>query len=132
MAISSSPLVAIQPEGSRPPLFLAHPSGGGVLCYRELACHLGPDQPLYGLQDPSLEGDEEPLGDIEAMAARYIATAREAQPHGPYLLGGYSFGGLIAFQMAQDLIRQGETVALLVFIESMSPVDSKEILNQNA
>ena len=96
----TSPLVRIQPGGSRPPLFMVHPGGGGVLCYAELARALGPDQPLYGLQAPGLDGERAPLDRIEEMADLYIAAARTVQPTGRLHLGGWSFGGLVAYEMA--------------------------------
>src|ERR1022692_1664380 len=84
-----SPLVAIQPEGSRPPLFCFHGAGGNVLIYRDLSRHLGLDQPFYGLQAQGLDGSRPPLTTIEEMAALYVKEIRRSQPHGPYFLGGY-------------------------------------------
>jgi thioesterase domain-containing protein len=120
-AASSGPLVAIQPHGSRPALFCVHPAGGNVLCYGELARHLGPDQPFYGLQAKGLDGEAEPRTEIEAMASDYIAAVRSVQPTGPFLLGGWSMGGLVAFEMARQLHAQGERMALLALIDSMIP-----------
>src|SRR6185436_19732031 len=76
----SSCLVPIQPSGSEPPLFLVHPAGGDVLCFAGLARHLGPDQPVYGLQSRGLAAAEEPLGRIEEMAALYVREIRRVQP----------------------------------------------------
>jgi amino acid adenylation domain-containing protein/non-ribosomal peptide synthase protein (TIGR01720 family) len=113
-----SPLVAVQPRGSGRPFFCVHPVGGNVLCYVELARHLGPGRPFYGLQYvPGQEADAR----VEALAARYLEAVREAQPRGPYLLGGWSFGGLVAFEMARQLREQGEEVAQLVLIDSGVP-----------
>ena len=98
-AAAWSPLVPIQVGGGEPP-FCVHPVGGHVGCYAPLARHLGSDQPFYGLQAAGLEGDQEPGDEVEAMAARYLAAVRAVQPHGPYRLGGWSFGGLVAFAMA--------------------------------
>jgi thioesterase domain-containing protein/acyl carrier protein len=118
-----SPLVAMQPEGSKPPLFCVHAIGGGVTgYYRHLVRHLGPDQPFYGLQARGLEeqaGLQHPT--IEEMAAEYIDALRSVQPHGPYLLGGASFGGMIAFEMAQQLTGQGESIALLALLDAEPP-----------
>ncbi len=117
-----SPLVALQPQGTKPPFFCVHPIGGGVVGYHHLARYLGPDQPFYGLQAPGLESQgSAPHLSIEEMAASYLAAARNVRPRGPYLLGGASFGGVIAFEMAQQLVRQGEEVALLVLIDTPVP-----------
>jgi acyl transferase domain-containing protein/acyl carrier protein len=88
-AAPQSPLVGIQPTGSKRPFFCIHPQGGGVLCYYDLARYIGSDQPFYGLQDPSLEGEQGPYARIEDMAAHYIEAMRAFQPQGPYLLGGW-------------------------------------------
>ncbi len=116
-----SPLVAIQPRGGRVPLFFVHPVGGQVLCYSDLARELGPDQPFYGLQAADLArlGDEE--ASIEEMAARYVAAVRAVRPRGPYLLGGWSFGGFVAFEMAQQLTRAGEAVPLVAMLDTRPP-----------
>jgi thioesterase domain-containing protein/acyl carrier protein len=117
-----SPLVPIQPRGGQPPLFCMHPIGGHVLCYFKLAQELGADQPVYGLQARGLEDDQPPPLSVEAMAADYISSIRTVQPHGPYYLCGWSFGGVIAFEMAQQLLRDGEQIGLLsVFDSSLIP-----------
>jgi len=116
-----SPLVAIQPAESRPPLFCVHPIGGNVLCYYDLAQQLGPDQPLYGLEAPGLHDGQAPVTGIEALAARYIAALRAVQPEGPYRLAGWSFGGIVAFEMAQQLRRLGRDVALVALLDSRMP-----------
>jgi thioesterase domain-containing protein/acyl carrier protein len=112
-----STLVPIQPQGSRPPFFCVHGFGGGVLGYADLARLLGPDQPFYGLQARGLDGREEPDDRIEDMAARYLQAIRSLQPHGPYYLGGYCQGGIVAFEAACQLQAQGEKVALLAIME---------------
>ncbi len=84
--------VAIQPQGDRPPLSLAHGSGGGILGYAKLARLLGPEQPVFGLQGRGMDSVEEPHTTIEEMAAYYVAAMRTAQASGPYYLGGYCFG----------------------------------------
>jgi amino acid adenylation domain-containing protein len=113
-----SSLVPVQPQGDRPPLFCVHPWGGNVLCYSELAKHLGLDQPVYGLQARGVEQLEDPHTSIEAMAADYLAEIRGFQPEGPYYLCGWSSGGLIAFEMARQLGEQGQTVGLLSLIDA--------------
>lgn len=102
-------LVTIQRGGAKAPLFLVHALGGGVMGFAPLARYLGPEQPVYGLQ-PDVE---EPSTDIVKMAADYIDAMRTVQPAGPYYLSGHSAGGLIAFEMAQQLRQQGEQIGLL-------------------
>jgi thioesterase domain-containing protein/acyl carrier protein len=114
-----SPLVAIQPEGSRPPLFCMHGAGGNILVYRDLARRLGSNQPFYGLQAPGLDGSRPPLTSIEDMAALYVKEIRNLQPHGPYFLGGYCMGGTVALEVAQQIRAQGERVALLALFDTM-------------
>ncbi|HKB24495.1 MAG TPA: amino acid adenylation domain-containing protein, partial [Methylomirabilota bacterium] len=118
---AATPLVAIQPKGARPPLFCVHPLGGSVLCYVGLARQLGADQPVYGLEAPNLEGDQEPPANITDMAARYVDAIRARQPHGPYHLAGWSFGGLVAFEMARQLVAEGDEVALLALLDTSAP-----------
>lgn len=115
---SGSLLVPIRPEGLKPPLFLVHGAGGDVLWgYANLAAHLGPDQPVYGLKSRGQTGLEE-FSSLEEMAAGYLAAVREFQPEGPYYLGGYCFGGNVAYEMARQLQSQGETVALVALLDS--------------
>jgi thioesterase domain-containing protein/acyl carrier protein len=113
----ASPLVAIQPEGARSPLFCVHPAGGHVLCYEPLAKYLGQDRPLYALEDPELSGGR-PWSTVEDSAACYLASVRQVQPHGPYFLAGWSSGGLIAFEMAHQLRAAGEVVGLLFLLDT--------------
>ncbi len=112
------PLVAIQPEGNQIPFFCVHPIGGNVLCYLDLARHLAPDQPFYALQTPD---DRPPAKSIEEMAARYLAEVRRVQPQGPYRLGGWSMGGLVAFEMARQLAAEGQAPELLALIDTLPP-----------
>jgi amino acid adenylation domain-containing protein len=116
-----SSLVAIQPLGSKPPFFCVHAAAGNVLFYSDLARHLGSDQPFYGLQAQGLDGDEDPYNRVEEMASHYIDEIRTVQPKGPYLLGGLSFGGVLAYEMAQQLRAQGEKVGLLVLFDTYGP-----------
>jgi amino acid adenylation domain-containing protein len=113
-----SPLVAIQPEGSKPPFFCVHGAGGNVLIYRDLVRHLGPDQPFYGLQAQGMDGMEPFHTRIEDMAAHYLKEIQTIQPEGPYFLGGYCMGGSIAYEMAQQLNAQGKKVTILVLMET--------------
>jgi thioesterase domain-containing protein/acyl carrier protein len=116
-----APLVALQPAGHKPPLFLIHGVGGNLLNYSSLAQHLAPDQPVYGLQAVGLDGTRAPYTRIEDMAAHYLREIRTVQPHGAYRLGGASFGGVVAFEMARQLCAQGEKVALLALFDSQPP-----------
>ncbi len=116
-----SPLVPIQPEGQEPPFFCVHPAGGIVYCFRELAMRLAPDRPFFGLQAAGLDGTSPPLNRLEDMAASYVEAIRRHRPEGPYHLGGWSLGGLVAFEMARQLASAGETVASLALIDIQAP-----------
>lgn len=129
LAIIDSTLVAIQPSGSKRPFFCIHPLDGTVIQYYGLAHHLGPEQPLYGLQIPNLilNGGEPKLSrNLKEIAAQYIEAISHIQPTGPYLLGGWSFGGMVAFEMAQQLQQAAQQVGLLAVIDigpSSEPID---------
>ncbi|MDZ8080625.1 MAG: amino acid adenylation domain-containing protein [Nostoc sp. DcaGUA01] len=122
-SLAWSPLVPIQPNGSNPPFFCIHPIFGVVFPYYELAHQLGQNQPFYGLQPIGIDG-ETPLNRIEDMASHYIEALRSVQPKGPYFLGGWSFGGWVAFEMAQQLQNSGEEVALLAVLDTVAPIKS--------
>jgi amino acid adenylation domain-containing protein len=111
-------LVPIEPHGSRAPFFCIHGIGGTLLRFHDLARSLGPDQPVYGLQALGLDGSRPPLDRIEDMAAHYIGEMRSLQRKGPYYLGGLSFGGIVAFEMAQQLLGAGEQVGLLALFDT--------------
>ena len=113
-----SSLVMIQGGSNRTPFFCVHAAGGNVLEYHDLARLLGPDQPVYGLQAKGLDGREEPHTNIKEMALHYLKEMREVQSEGPYLLGGRSSGGTIAFEMACLLAAEGEQVALLALLDT--------------
>lgn len=114
-------LVAIQGKGTRIPLFLFHGVGGNVLNYHALAKNLGPNQPLYGLQARGLDGLAAPLTDIPAMARLYLEEIRLLQPQGPYLLGGGSMGGAVAMAAGQQLQEEGQTVGLMLLVDTLGP-----------
>ncbi|MCB9230918.1 MAG: amino acid adenylation domain-containing protein [Bacteroidia bacterium] len=118
----SNSLVPIQEKGGQTPLFFVHPSGGNVLCYVRLAQLLGPEQPFYGLA--SREGGLVPET-VEEMAAAYLDEIRSVQKDGPYQLGGWSLGGLIAWEMARQLEQSGQEVGLLVMVDTFSPQSLK-------
>jgi amino acid adenylation domain-containing protein len=112
-------LVPIQPQGTKPPFFCIPGVGGTTSYLYHLSRHLGPNQPFYGLQGAGLDGITSPHETIEAAATDYITAIQEVQPHGPYYLGGHSFGGKVAFEMAQQLQRQDEQIALLAIFDSI-------------
>ncbi|NTX52768.1 amino acid adenylation domain-containing protein [Myxococcus sp. CA039A] len=114
----TSSLVELRSGRTKRPFFCIHPVGGTVLAYAELAHLLGPDQPFYGLQAPGLDGEAPTLDSVESLAAHYLRAVRTVQPRGPYLLGGWSLGGTLAFELAQQLQEQGEQVDLLVLIDT--------------
>ncbi|HBL27685.1 MAG TPA: hypothetical protein DD490_12680 [Acidobacteria bacterium] len=114
-------LVPLQPKGERPPFFCVHSAGGMVLNLVELARSLGEDQPFYALQDPAIYGEEAPTAGVEELAGSYLAEVRAVQPNGPYRLGGHSFGAVVAFEMARQLHRQGEEVALVAVLDAGAP-----------
>lgn len=120
-----SSLVPIQPGGTRPPIFGVHGGAGTVLLYQALADRLGPEQPFYGLQAAGLYGGHAPDITVEAMASRYVLELRTVQPGGPYTLAGYCFGGIVAFEMGQQLRRLGECVDLVVMLNAPSPTYHK-------
>ncbi|HYP28248.1 MAG TPA: thioesterase domain-containing protein, partial [Blastocatellia bacterium] len=119
-------LVPIRTEGTRKPFFCVHPAGGNVFSYVNLARHLGPDQPFYGLQAQGLDGASAPMTEIEAMAALYVQAVRSVQPSGPYILGGWSMGGVVAFEMASQLKKAGQEVSLLALFDSYLMSDAAE------
>lgn len=119
--VSWTNLVRLQAEGNGTPIFLMHSHGGNILEYQPLANHLKKDRPVYALQCSGLDG--RPMGehDVEEMTARYLYEIRSVQPKGPYLIGGYCFGGSLAFEAARKLRSDGEEVDLLVMINSGMP-----------
>ena len=122
-----NPLVCLQPQGAKTPLFCVHAAGGIVFRYLQVASLLGTERPFYGIQARGIEHGDEPYASIEEMAADYVKAIRTIQPHGPYLLAGWSFGGSVAFEMARMLEQEGENVPLVLMIDAPSPyVDGYE------
>ncbi|MCP5207269.1 MAG: AMP-binding protein [Hahellaceae bacterium] len=122
-----SPLVIIQKgEPGRIPLILVHPIGGSVFCYGELANQIGDGQPVYALQAHAFIDEDSAPDSIEEMASDYLEEIKRVQPHGPYLLGGWSLGGVIALELAHRLETQGERVELLALIDS-APVFNRRL-----
>lgn len=111
-------LVPIRSGGSRPPVFLVHAIGGNVLSYGHLHSHLPADQPIYAFQATALKYGRMSSTSIEEVAAHYLAELRSVQPEGPYFLGGFSSGGVLAYEMAQQLLRAGQQVAIVLLFDS--------------
>jgi len=122
-------LVAIRPDGRLPPFFCVHPLSGWVMEFRDLAGLLGPEQPFYALQARGRDGGAMGPASVEAMAAAYLEEIHTVQPSGPYALGGWSFGGLVAYDMARQLEDAGEAVSLLVLIDTAFPAGLRQQLS---
>jgi len=118
---AASSLVVIQGGKGRPPFFCVPGVGGNILGFYDLARQLGSDQPVYGLQAPGLDAKREPLTRVEDMAAHYINEIKAVLPEGPFLLGGASFGGRVAFEIARQLEKQGHSVALMALFDAFAP-----------
>ena len=118
-------LVPLQPAGKCRPLFCLHPGAGMSWSYAGLARHLGPEQPIYGVQTPALTVPGYRAAGVPELAAEYLAEIRRVQPHGPYRLLGWSFGGVVAHAMATVLQEAGEQVELLAMMDAY-PVSVEE------
>ncbi len=121
IVIDWSPLVPIKPTGSKTPLFIVHPMGALVLCYEKLANHLSDDIPVYGIQARGFEPNQYPFDNLPDMAAYYIQAIREQQPEGPYYLAGHSIGGVVAWEMARQLLDAGQEIAFIGLLDSHLP-----------
>jgi thioesterase domain-containing protein len=122
----ASSLVGLQTGGSKRPIYFVHPSGGSVHWYANLSSHLGNEQPFYGIQAQGLFNDQPLHTSIEAMAAHYAQAIRTFQPDGPYLIGSWSLGVIIAFELAQQLQAQGQEIALLALLDQGPDLPSGE------
>ncbi|MEA3337591.1 MAG: AMP-binding protein [Chloroflexota bacterium] len=114
-------LMPLREKGSRIPLFVVPPGASTVLSFGQLVNHLDGDQPVYGFQPLGMDGQYPPHFRVEEMAAHYIREMMTVQSTGPYLLAGRCFGGLVAFEMAQQLQAQGEEVAMLAILDTLQP-----------
>lgn len=114
-------MIPIKPSGSRPPFFCVPGGGGVVFPFYNLVPYIDPDQPIYGLQDPSLDESVEPFKRVEDLAAFYLERMRSVQPRGPYYLGGWSFGGAVAFEIAQQARRAGGEVGFVAIMDQLAP-----------
>jgi amino acid adenylation domain-containing protein len=120
-ATARSPVIALQPHGSLRPVFFVHPAGGSVFSYYSLARRMGSERPFYGLEARGPDGEPKPGRQIELTAADYVEAVQAVEPEGPYLLGGWSTGGVMAFEMARQLQARGAEVALVVLLDSVAP-----------
>ncbi|GMW00485.1 MAG: hypothetical protein AMXMBFR84_16220 [Candidatus Hydrogenedentota bacterium] len=116
-----STVIPLRATGSRTPFFCVAPAGGLVFPYFSMLSYIDADQPFYGLQDPSLNSGARPFTTIEELADFHVGTIERMQPNGPYLLGGWSFGGYVALEIARRLAAKGETVAFLAIIDQIVP-----------
>jgi amino acid adenylation domain-containing protein len=114
----SSLLLPLRTVGTRPPVFFVHAIAGSALAYQHLAEHLGDDQPFYGLHAMGVDDDAAPSTDVREMARRYVEAVRSVAPEGPYHLGGWSFGGLVALEMAHQLRTAGQPVSTLALVDT--------------
>ena len=117
-SITWDSLVPIKPKGSKMPLYIVHGAGLNVLLFNALAMNMDEEQPVYGLQAKGLNGIDEPLDVMEDIAANYIAEILAQNPHGPYALAGYSLGGTIAYEMANQLMAMGKEVKILAVFDT--------------
>jgi acetoacetyl-CoA synthetase len=113
-----SPLVCLKSGKKARPFFIVHGIGGTVMELVKLAALIDYEGAVYAIQAKGVDGSDQPLSSVEEMAAYYVAAVRQIQPHGPYLIAGYSFGGLVAVEMGRLLQQQGQVVSDLLFIDS--------------
>jgi acetoacetyl-CoA synthetase len=111
-------LVQLKAGAQKPPVFIAHGLGGSVMDFFQPVRHIQPDHPIYGMQARGIDGLDDPLESIEDMAQFHLDAIKELQPRGPYVLIGYSLGGLVVLEMAQRLAAKGEKIALLAMLDA--------------
>jgi len=119
-------LVGIKVKGSKTPFFCVHPIGGTVFCYSELSSCLDDERPFYGLQYPGIFDEITLLTSIQDMASIYIDAMQSIQKKGPYYISGWSFGGIIAFEIARQLKQQGHEIALLALLDTYAPIQREQ------
>jgi thioesterase domain-containing protein/acyl carrier protein len=124
--VPGSPIVRVKGRGSRPPLFLVHGAGGSAFAFTSLARHLHPEQPLLVFQDPGVDAGAGGEESIELIAKEYVNAMRAVQLGGPYLLGGWSMGGVVAFEMARQLEQQKQRIGLLALVDAYLPEDARD------
>ena len=123
-------VVAIQPRGSRPAIFCCPGAGGAVVYFHALAQALGFEQPVYGLEARGLDGIAPPHTTVESAAAYQVEALLQQQPTGPYILLGHSFGGLMAFAIAQELLRTGAEIRALIILDGLAPETPAQSLDE--
>ncbi len=111
-------LVPIKPEGNKTPLYIVHGAGLNVLIFNALAKNLDDNQPVYGLQAKGLNGIDEPLGTVEDIAAHYVDVICKSNTNGPYALAGYSFGGIIAYEMARQMLAKNKKITMIALLDT--------------
>jgi len=123
-SITWESLVPIKPNGTKMPLYIVHGAGLNVLLFNALAMNMDAEQPVYGLQAKGLNGIDEPLDVMEEIAANYIAEIVAKNPDGPYALAGYSLGGIIAYEMAKQLMAAGKEVKMLAMFDTYADLST--------
>jgi thioesterase domain-containing protein len=118
MMMESSPLVPLRPTGNRLPIYCVHSGTGTAFAYLPLAGQLGEDQPVYGLEAPGYDDDEETVNQVAELSQRYLQAITQERPGEPICLLGWSMGGTVAFDMAQRHVAAGGTVPLLVVVDA--------------
>ncbi|TWU43962.1 Dimodular nonribosomal peptide synthase [Novipirellula aureliae] len=124
----ASLIMAWQPLGDRPPIFMVHPPGGIVVCYRDLSKQLPVDQPFYAIRSRGLHGDEKLPETVETMAAEYVEAIEQIDAHGALIVGGWSLGGLIAVEVAKQLQAKGRHVIRLILLDTSIPAGSTDLI----
>jgi amino acid adenylation domain-containing protein len=124
-SIEWKPLVTLQPEGERTPLFCIHMHNGNIYRWKVLQKYLPADQPIYAIQPKGLDEKQKPHRTIEEMASYYVDVIRKVQPQGPYNLAGLCFGGMVIFEMALQLQKEGEKVAIAAMVNNYAPLENQ-------
>ncbi|MDR0219682.1 MAG: amino acid adenylation domain-containing protein [Enterobacteriaceae bacterium] len=119
VSFATSPASPTRTSGHKRPLFFVHPMGGNVLSYLRLVKHFPADQPFYALQSHGVDAGSVPLSSVPEQAANYLDAIRQIQPHGPYSIGGWSYGGFVAFEMARQLKALGEETVDLFILDTV-------------
>ena len=119
--VTTSRLVTLQPHGDKAPLFIFPGVHGDPETFRDLALRLGQQRPVHGFRHIGAQNECEPVRQVSRLAQLYAAELRGAQPRGPYYLFGYSFGGVVAFEVARELVAQGQRVGLVIIVDCPAP-----------